>query len=441
MTAWRTLASLIVVLAVAEAATAQTHSLVESPKIGDCYRYHLEMSLTGELRVNQSGKLTPLSLTAQAEHRFAERVLILGNDKLPHKTARHYETAKAVITVAKEPSQRTLRDTRRLLVAQRHQDQVVLVSPVGPLTREELELTAEHLDTLTVTGLLPGKAVNVGDTWKVSNTTAQTLCMFEGLTAQDLTCKLHAVKDQVAIIQVQGTANGIILGAVVKLTIQATCRFDLQEGRLIEVEWKQKDDRDAGPANPALKVEVTTRLRRAAIEEPKELSNIALVVLPEGDEPPAALLPLLYQDAKARFALLYQRDWQLVGETDQHLILRLMDRGDFVAQATITPWKSAKPGEHLSPQEFTQAMARTPGWVPEQELQVGTFPVEPGHWGYRVSAQGQLDGLPVVQTFYLVASPTGAQVVVVCAMTPAQASKIGTRDLTLVGSLTLPKGK
>ncbi len=439
MTAWRTLASLIVVLAVADAATAQAHSLVESPKVGDCMRYHLEMSLTGEMRVNQGGKEAPLSLTARAEHDFTERILTVGNDKLPLKIARHYEIAKATITVAKEPSQRTLRDTRRLLVAQRHRDQTVVYSPVGPLTREELELTAEHLDTLALTGLLPGKAVNVGDTWKVSNTAAQALCMFEGLTAQDLTCKLETVKDGVATIQVQGTASGIILGAVVKLTIQATCRFDLQEGRLIEVEWKQQDGRDAGPANPALKVEVTTRLKRAAIEEPRELSNTALVAVPGGNEPPAALLPLHYQDGKARFSLLYQRDWQLVGETGQHVILRLMDRGDFVAQATITPWTSAKPGEHLSAQEFTQAMARTPGWMPEQELQAGPFPVEPGHWGYRLSVQGQLDGLPVVQTFYLVAGPTGAQVVVVFTMTPAQASKIGTHDLTLVGSLTLPK--
>jgi hypothetical protein len=439
MAAWRTLGSLIVVLAVVESATAQAHSLAESPKVGDCMRYHLEMSLTGEMRVNQGGKDVPLSLTAQAEHRFTERILVLGNDKLPHKTARHYEAAKATITVAKEPSQRTLRDTRRLLVAQRHRDQTVLYSPVGPLTREELELTAEHLDTLALTGLLPGKAVNVGDTWKVSNTSAQALCLFEGLTAQDLTCKLHAVKDGIATIQVQGTASGIILGAVVKLTIQATCRFDLEKSQLIEVEWKQQDNRDQGPANPALKVEVTTRLKRAAIEQPNELSNTALVAVPAGDEPPAALLPLLFQDAKARYSLLYQRDWQIVGETGQHLVLRLMDRGDFVAQATVTPWTSAKLGEHLSPQEFAQAMARTPGWMPEQELQAGPFPVEPGHWGYRLSVQGQLDGLPVVQNFYLVAGPTGAQVVVVFTMTPAQAGKIGTRDLTLVGSLTLPK--
>ena len=439
MAAWRTLGSLVVLLAVGGTAGAQAHNLAESPKAGDCYRCTLDMTLAGELRVNQGGNDVPLKLTATAGHQFTERVLALGAEKLPQKMARHYETARAVITVAGDRSERTLRDGRRLLVAHRHKDQVVLYSPVGPLTRAELELTAEHLDTLTLAALLPGKAVNVGDTWKVANAAAQTLCAFEGLTKQDLVCKLDAVQGPTATISVTGTADGISLGAVVKLTIRATCRFDLGVQQLVAVEWKQTDEREAGPASPALKLELTTKLTRAGIEQPMQLANIALVQVPEGDEPPEPLLPLLHQDPKGRYTLHYQRDWQLVGETDQHLILRLMDRGDFVAQATVTPWKPARPGGRLTPDEFKQALARTPGWQPQQELQAGELPLEPGHWGYRVSVQGALDGVNVVQNFYLVAGPNGDQVVVAFTMTPGQAQRIGTRDLSLVGSLTLPK--
>lgn len=438
MAAWRTLGSLVMLLAVRGAVLGQTHTLAEFPKEGDCVQYRLDMSLSGELRVNQGGKDVPLKLTATATHAFTERVLGVGAEKLPHKTARHYDTAKAVITVAGERSERTLRDARRLLVAHRHEDRIVLYSPVGPLTREELELTAEHLDTLTLTSLLPGKAVNVGDTWKVSNAVAQTLCAFEGLTRQDLACKLDAVNGHVATISVTGSAHGIILGAVVKLGIKATCRYDLKAGQLVAVEWAQKDERDAGPANPALKLELVTKLTRSSVATPNQLSDTALVTVAEGDAPPEAVLPLLHQDAQGRFTLHYHRDWQIVGETKEHLILRLMDRGDFVAQATVTPWKRAQPGRHLSPDEFKAAMAATPGWQPQQELQASEFPVEPGHWGYRLSVQGTLDGLPVVQNFYILAGPKGDQIVVAFTMTPAQALKIGTRDLSLVGSLKHP---
>ena len=69
-------------------------------------------------------------------------------------------------------------------------------------------------------------------------------------------------------------------------------------------------------------------------------------------------------------------------------------------------------------------------------------------WKYHLAAhgdaggaQGQLDGVAVVQNFYLVAAPGGEQVVVAVTMTPKQADKLGARDLTLVGSLELTPAK
>jgi hypothetical protein len=49
-----------------------------------------------------------------------------------------------------------------------------------------------------------------------------------------------------------------------------------------------------------------------------------------------------------------------------------------------------------------------------------------------------MDGLAVVQNFYLVAAPGGEQVVLAFTMTPKQADKLGARDLSLVGSLDVP---
>ena len=433
MSAWRNAASLSMILILG--LKAWTPARAEAPS-ADCYRCKLEMKVSGDMFVNRGGKEVPLSLTATAMHEFTERILATGTDKLPRKSARHYAAAKAVIRIAGDHSERSLRDSRRLLLAQRHSDQIVLFSPVGPLTREELELT-DHLDTLTLAALLPDKAAT-GDTWKLTNAMAQALCGFEGLTSQDITCRLEAAKDGIGVVNVSGTATGIVLGAFVRQQVQAVCRFDLSKRQLLSAEWTQKDQRDAGPVSPAVKMEMVAKLTREAAEPPKELSDLALVVVPEGDEPPAAMLPLLYEDSKRRFTLHYQRDWHLVADTGDHVVFRLMDRGDFVAQAAVAPWKPAKPGEHLAPEEFKAAMARTPGWEPQHELQAGELPLEPGYWGYRLSAQGMLDGIDVVQNFYLIAGPNGEQVVMTFTMTPAQAEKIGTRDLSLVGSVSLP---
>jgi hypothetical protein len=438
MAIWRVLASAAIILSAVSTGRAQTYSLAETLQLGDCFHFRLVMTIKGEIHVTKNGKPDTLPLAATARHGFSERVLALDAKGLPQKAARSYESANAVIAVGKDRSERTLRPERRLQVAYRSQDQSLIYCPTGPLTREELALTSEHFDTLALSGLLPGKAVAVGDTWKIAEAVTQELCGFEGITAQDLTCKLEEVKDKVARVSVKGTATGIDLGALTKLTIDAAYRFDLGQHRLVSLEWKQKDQRDQGPASPDTTVESTTTLLREAISEPSTLSDVALVSVPDGLEPQASLTQLYYVDPKNRFDLAYAREWQTVGLTDDHLVLRMLDRGDFVAQVTITPWSRSRPGEHLSADAFREAMAKVPGWEQGDVLQEGEVPSEPGRWIYRISAMGQLDGIKVLQNFYLVAGPNGDQVVLAFTLTPSQAEKLGARDLSMAGSIDFP---
>jgi hypothetical protein len=441
MSGWRTLATLGIALAAVQNGWAQPYALSEKSQAGDCFRIQLEMKLSGTIQVIRDGKEVSLQLEAAASHEFPERVLNVGPDGLPDKSARVYEKAKALISVDKDRSERVLRPERRLFVAQRHKDQFLAYSLGGPLTREELELTNEHFDTLALSGLLPGQPVAVGDTWKVANPVVQALCGFEGLTEQDLVCKLEEIKNQSARVSVTGSAAGIDLGALVKLGIQASYSYDLDSKHLTRLEWKQKDERKPGPASPATSVQTTVTLSRSAIEQPASLTDIALVSVPEGFEPPLPLTQLELRDAKDRFEMGYGREWQTVSQTNEHLVLRLIERGDFVAQATVTPWTKAEKGKHLSPEEFQQAMEDTPGWDPEQELQSGEVPADGGKWIYRISALGQLDGMKVMQNFYLVAGPGGEQVVLAFTLAPKQAERLGTRDISMAANLDLPSSR
>jgi hypothetical protein len=438
MKAWGVLVAAAVLLVAASAGRGQTYSLAETAKAGDCFRVQLDMTLTGEMRIQRDGKVVPLPEEATATHEFSERFLQANKAGEVEKTARVYETAKAVITVNKERSERTLRPDRRLLVFQRAKDQTLAYCPAAALSRPELDLTGGHFDTLAVTGLLPEKAVAVNDTWKVPTAVAQAVCGFEGLTEHTLSGKLTEVKGDVATFTVTGTANGIDIGAQVKLTIDATVTFDLKAKRITALEWKQMDERDAGPVSPAMTLEAKTVLRRQVVEQPPSLSDVALVSVPGDDKPPpAALLQLEVPDPKGRFALSHGREWNLVSQTEEHAILRLMDRGDFLAQVTVTPWKGAPTGKHLAVADFKAAMNATPGWELEKELQEGEVP-EDGTWVYRYSVLGKLDGVAVMQNFFLVAAPGGEQVVLVFTLSPKQADKLGARDLSLVAGLEVP---
>jgi hypothetical protein len=417
-------------------AFAQPVNLAEKAASGDRAKYTVALDLKGDLIFDVEGKQASARLEARARHIFTERTLSVA-DGMPAASARLYAEAAAVASVGGEKSDRTLPADRRLVVARRNPDGLFCFAPAGPLTRDELDLVTEHFNPQCLAGLLPGKAVNVGDTWAVSPLAVHTACLFDALVKSQLVGKLTAVKDGVATFAVEGTAEGVENGARVVLTVTATGTFDATAGRVTTLTWKQKDEREQGPVSPASRVEATVTLKRDSAELPKELADEAVAKLPAG-EPPASLTALRHTDPRGQYTLVYPRDWHVTGQTDSHLVLRLMERDTFLAQATVGLWKKAEAGKHSPADEFKKAASETRGWMQTKVLEEGEVPVGSG-WLYRLTAEGKMDSMPVVQTFYLLAGPGGDQVAVTVVMRPEQAKAVGTRDLDLVKAINFGK--
>ena len=436
MTARRAAATLIALLAVHAHAIGQAVTLAESPTPGDCAKYTVELLLGGKMIVTQEGGKQPIKLDARAGHAFTERTLLV-DAGLPSKSARYYEAAGAVAVIAGDRLDRVLPADRKLVVAQRSSEGLFCYSPTGPFTRDELDLITEHFNPQCLAGLLPGKDVKVGDTWPVGNPAAQAACQFDGLVKNELVGKLTEVK-QVATFTIEGTAEGIEHGAKVAMTVAATGTFDPATKRVTALTWKQKDVREQGPVNPAAEVDVTVTVKREMLPRPpKELAD---GTVPAGNPTPL-MTHLRHADAKGRYQFVYPREWHVTGQTDSHLVMRLLDRGEFIAQATITGWKKADAGKHTPADEFKKAVSESPGWVATRVIEDGELPTDGGRWIHRHVAEGKMENLPVVQAFHLIAGPQGDQAVVTFAMKPEQIKAVGTRDVGLVNAIEFPGGK
>lgn len=418
---------------------AESVLLKETPKEGDCSKLSINTTLVGQLKVARDGKMVPLTVKATNEHQFVERVMAL-DQGLTKKVARYYSVVQSSAKVDSDQVERTVREERRRIVAQRLGDGLMTYAPNGPMTQAEMEVVSEHFDTLHLTGLLSDKETNPGDTWKISNGVAQSVCLFDGLISHELTATLESVKNNLATIKIVGSAKGIEHGAMVSLVIDATLTFDAKQSRITEISWKQKDQREQGPVSPTTEVETQTVMKRELLkEEPKELSNAALIGVPTEDDPPGVVKQLSYADAKGRYRFNYARDWRIVGQTEHHLVMRLLDRGDFVAQMTMTNWKNAGAGKHLSPDEFQKIVSASPGWAMEQIVDHGEVAGDADRWAYRITARGELDGTKVVQNFYLVANQQGDQIIVTFTMKPTNSARLGTKDLAIVNALEIGK--
>jgi hypothetical protein len=56
-----------------------------------------------------------------------------------------------------------------------------------------------------------------------------------------------------------------------------------------------------------------------------------------------------------------------------------------------------------------------------------------------MSAVGTMDDMKLIQNFYIIAWPTGEQLVLAFTLTPAQAEKLGGRDQAMVINAELPQ--
>jgi hypothetical protein len=433
MTARR--AAVLAVLVFAGPAGAQPVTLAETPRPGDSARYTLDLKLTGQLVLTENGTKQPVRLEAAARHRFAEKTLAVA-EGLPARSARFYDEATATATVGGEKSDRTLPADRRLVVARRNPDGVFGYCPAGPVTRDELDLVTEHFDPHCLAGLLPGKAVAVGDTWVVADPAAQAAGLFDMLTKNALQGKLTAAADGRATFAVSGTLEGVENGAKVALAVSATGTFDVAAGRVVELTWKQTDDRSAGPVTPAAKVEATITLRREfGAGVPAELSAEALAAIPA--DPPATAGRLRQHGPRNEYELVHPRDWHVTGQTDTHLVLRLLDGGEFVAQATVSPWTKAAAGQHTPADEFKKAASAAPGWVPLRVLADAEVPAADGYWVYRLAVEGRSQDVPVLRVAYLVAGPRGDQRVVTVVAPADRAAALAGRDTGLATGIVL----
>ena len=383
----RCLVSLFAILAVAAPGLAQPVNLTEKVAAGDRAKCSLELELKGNLQVIQEGTKQSIRLEAKARHVFAERIVAVG-DGFASTSARFYSDAVASAVVAGEKSDRKLPDDRRLIVARRKPDGLVCFAPAGALARDDLDLVTEHFNPQCLPGLLPGKIVNVGDTWTVGDSAAQAACLFHAILKNGLVGKLVSAKDGVATFSIEGKAEGIENGAKVTLEVTATGTFDVATSRVTASDLEAEGPARAGRGEPRVgsrsRGRAQARAARFIAEGTVGRGRVGITRRRRA----AKFTDLKLADPKGRYHITHARDWYVTGQSDTHLVLRLIEKGEFVAQATVMVWRKVDAGKHSPADEFKKAVANAPGWVPGKVLAEGELPA--GGGAARARAAGSI---------------------------------------------------
>jgi hypothetical protein len=432
MSSLRVLTALVVCGVWSGTARAQSIRLEEAPLVDSCCRITLRLDLRGKITFQQEGgKTETIDHQAVAEHDYQERVLE-AKGATADKTARVYQLARATLA----GQARSLRPERGFMVAHRLKEQLVVYSPKGALTIEEMELT-EHFDTLALAGLLPGKEVKLGESWPVPNHVAQDLCGLDALEKHDLAGTLQSVQGDLAHITLHGTAKGIDLGAQVS-TLISNCKivFNIKDRRITSLEWAQSDQRQQGPASPGLSADVTIKLTRTPLGLSADLNDIALALMkvPTG-MPPTSMTNVVYREPQGKYLMQHSREWQFIGERGGQRVLRLITpRGDWIGDATIMTWRGPK----MDTAGFKQLLEEAPGWKQDGESNVDESVKHAlGAGVVRVSASGRLEDEQVFRTAYYLVGASGQQMIVTFVVSPKHVNSLESRDQMLVDHIEL----
>jgi hypothetical protein len=310
---------------------------------------------------------------------------------------------------------------------------VVVFSPSGPLTRAELELVEGPGDPLALAGILPERAVEVGDHWAVEDAAARSLSAYDTLTVNKLEATLESVDAGAARVRLRGEVRGAVLGGDGTMACDGSYTFDRKAGRIDFLSLNRAETRRPGVVEEGLDVKSTLTVSRRPAETPSVLSDEALARLPLDGGPARERLVLFAPGG--RYSLEHDRDWHTYWDDPRVTVLKRVERGRLVAQCNLSVGPNAGRGRHQDPSQFRDDVRKGLGAWFGQVLGAGEVDGDPaGGFRYKVGVQGRQGDLGLIWYYYLIAGPDGDQVLATFTMAETESRAFGDRDEALIGS-------
>lgn len=376
----------------------------------DTQTAHVEIVLeaAGALKFKEKEAVKSLPTAVTARLVYDEKRLADEADGT-RQTLRRYRSVEPTIRVDQTSFQPKLRTERNLVVARTAEAQPELHSPLGPMTSDESELLQLPFQTLLIDDLLPGKTVKVGESWKHDDAVLCSLLNLDAVSQSDVSSTLGEATAEAARVEFKGVVQGALGGVAAEFDVVGRYKFDRTQDRITWLAVLLKEKRAIGHVEPG--VEATTRLQMtlAPIAEPKDLSvaelrDVDLSPYPE-------LLRLEHVSQAGGYRLDHERRWHVMTDSNEVLALRLVDRGELLAQCNIRHITIPDPSRQPSLTQFQADIRRSLDKNFGQFVRVGESGNSLGQTIFRAEAAGTVEELTIHWIYYLVLDPSGRQVV------------------------------
>ena len=393
------------------------------------------LEVGGDVKASEDGKVESDKMSVVCTLDYDERTLEVPADSEPYfRSIRHYNKAEAVIKVGESGFKPTLRDERRLVVAEiADGSQTTLLSPAGPLTRDELDLIDILGNSLLMDRLLPEKAVAVADTWKQSDKLIAALLGLDAVGESTVVGKLTEVTDAVARMELAGEVQGAIGGVSTEIALKAKYRFDRRTNRIDWIGLLVKEKRSIGHVLQGVELVARLQMQIGPKDDSAKLGDS--VVEKMSVEPNDEQRQLEYESPEAGWRLTHDRDWFVYSAERDHVILRLIERGELLAQCNISPLADFPVGKPETLAAFQEEIKQALGKKFGEFVEAGQWMNDREYRVLRVVVRGMVEDLPIQWFYYLIANKEGRQVALAFTVEAKLLERLGKADRALIDAV------
>jgi hypothetical protein len=348
---------------------------------------------------------------------------------------RSYERAEATIKVDEAGRSPRLADDRKLIVVEQAIERPLLYCPDGPLSREQLDLIDVIGNTVAIDRLLPARPVAEGDSWANDASVIGPLLTFDSVAVCEVQSVLESFNANFAKIRLAGTVHGTEDGAAAQQEIRAVYLFDRRLKRVTRLNLAVREQRSIGGATPGLDAVAKLQITVDPIKSSDQLTDEAV-----GNATAAAKTPirqLLFDAAKLGFRVQHDRQWYVTGEQREAVTLRRVDRGDLVAQCTLTMLPTKSVGNQTTLEQFQKDVTFALGKSFGELVSSRQWQNAAGHYCYEIVIRGLVEEMPVEWHYYLVAPESGHRISVAVTIEKPMVERLAGADRELIESLRL----
>ncbi len=406
------------------------YPLADSMAAGAAQQVSVEMTVTGNLRVMDQGKVQDLEMAVNSQQQYTERVL---QTRPARQSLRWYTKAEAKLVIAGETIRPTLRNEQRLVMTSAGKDHRRMFAARQALTRDELDLLDLQANSLLIPMLLPDKPVAVGDKWNPDGDLLAQILGIDAVSNSQVECVLaEAQEAEHAKVILAGQVNGAVDGVATEIHVDGTLTYHFQQKCLTAASLTVREQRAIGHVGPGLNVTCKIDLK---------LQPITTAQLPAELTAPAPTLSAAEQNRLAYIApanayqFSYDRRWNVMHETPDLLSLRLVDKGELIAQCNISPMKPVAPEQTQTVAQFKESVKKAIGERLEKFTAEEETKNAAGHRLVRLEAIGAVDGLEVEWHYFLVADDRGHQVACGVTLERGLRAQLGQLDSDMLHSL------